>query len=194
MRPAEKLATYDDLLAMPEDVRAEILRGTIVTVPAPLPQHSKPQGALRGFVGRPFDDDDGAGGPGGWWIFLEVDVRFTIHDVLRPDLAGWRRERLPQPNVRPIDVVPDWICEVLSPSTSVRDRVDKKRLYAQHGVKHYWLVDPEARIVEALELEHGRWVDAGTFAAPDVARIPPFEAVEIPLARVFLPRDEGADG
>jgi hypothetical protein len=113
--PAAKLATYADLLRLPEDTRAEILGGSIVTAPAPLPKHSKAQRALGSFVGRPFDDDDGHGGPGGWWIFVKVDVQLTVHDVVRPDLAGWNRERLPDPGERrPIDVAPTWICEVFA--------------------------------------------------------------------------------
>jgi hypothetical protein len=83
-----KLATYSDLLALPADVRGEVLAGEVVTAPAPLPRHSKVQGAARRFVGGPFDDDDGRGGPGGWWIFVEVDVSLGPHDIVRPDLAG----------------------------------------------------------------------------------------------------------
>jgi len=114
--PAVQRATYADLLELPDDMRAEIVAGQIITAPAALPRHSKVQGAIRSFVGRPFDDDDGHGGPGGWWIFVEVDVQLGLHDVVRPDLAGWRRPRLLDPgDKRPIDVVPDWICEVLSP-------------------------------------------------------------------------------
>src|SRR5690242_15555671 len=101
--PAGRLATYEDLLRLGDDVRAEILDGQIVVSPAPLPRHSRTQRALSRFVGGPFDDDDGRGGPGGWWIFVEVDVRLSAHDVVRPDLAGWRRERLPKPgSARPI--------------------------------------------------------------------------------------------
>ena len=113
MDPARRRARYDDLLALPEEVHAEILGGEITTLPAPRPRHSKPQGALRRFIGGPFDDDDGFGGPGGWWIFVEVDVQLG-DDVVRPDLSGWRRERWPEPDTRPIQVVPDWVCEVLS--------------------------------------------------------------------------------
>lgn len=106
----ERLATWEDLLAFPEDVRVELIAGSIVTARTPLPRHAKPKGSLGRFIGGPFDDDDGHGGPGGWWIFLEVDVRFSPHDIVRPDLAGWRRERLPKPgDVRPIDVRPDWV-------------------------------------------------------------------------------------
>jgi len=185
---APKLATYEDLLALAEDVRAEILAGRVVTSPAPLPKHSKAQGAIRSFVGRPFDDDDGHGGPGGWWIFVEVDVQFGVHDVLRPDLAGWRRERLPDPaDRRPIDVVPEWVCEILSPSTATRDRVAKRALYAAHGVAHYWMVDVDARTLEAFELNENRWVLVGSYDDTATARIPPFEAIEIVIARLFLP-------
>ena len=106
---ALSLATYDELLALPDGERGEIVRGSLVLAPAPLPRHSKVQGALRRFIGGAFDDDDGRGGPGGWWVLLEVDVRLGRHDIVRPDLAGWRRERLLDPwDLRPIDVVPDW--------------------------------------------------------------------------------------
>ena len=184
---AARRATYEDLLALPDDVSAELIAGNLVTLPAPLPRHAKPQGSLRRFIGGPFDDDDGFGGPGGWWIFADVDVRFGEH-VLRPDLSGWRRERLPDPDVRPIEVVPDWICEIVSPSNEAHDRVTKRRLYATHGVAHYWIVDPEARTLEASTLEGGRWVDAGSFDESSLARIEPFTAVELSVGRLFLPK------
>ena len=188
---ARRRASYSDLLALPADVRAEIVAGEILTMPAPRPRHAKPARALGRFVGGPFDDDDGFGGPGGWWIFLDVDVQLGAH-VLRPDLSGWRRERLPDPDVRPIPVTPDWVCEVLSPSNEAHDRVTKRHLYAEHGVRHYWIIDPEARTLEAMTLAAGKWVDAGSFDENASARIPPFEAVEIPVGRLFLPRREEA--
>jgi Uma2 family endonuclease len=185
-----KLATYRDLLALPSDVHAEVLAGEIVTAPAPLPRHSKVQGAARRFVGGPFDDDDGRGGPGGWWIFVEVDVALGPHDIVRPDLAGWRRPRLPRPGaVRPIEVVPDWAAEILSPATAARDRVQKRNLYARAGIPHYWLIDPETRVLEALVLRDGVWLEAGVYDDSSTARIPPFEAIEIEVGRLFLPRD-----
>lgn len=191
---AMRRASYADLLALPEDVRAEILGGEITTAPAPLPRHSKAQGSLRRFVGGPFDDDDGHGGPGGWWIFLEVDVQLEVHEVVRPDLSGWRRERLPNPgDRRPIDVAPDWICEVISPSTAVRDRTTKRELYARHGVRHYWLLDPEARTLEAFELVDGRWVLLGAYGESAAVSVPPFEAIELPVGRLFLPRKSDGD-
>lgn len=177
-------------MALGERVKAELVAGEVVLSPAPRPRHSKSQGALRRFLGGPFDDDDGFGGPGGWWIFVEVDVRLGA-DVVRPDLAGWRRERLAVPDVRPIDVPPDWVCEILSESNAAHDRVTKRRIYAEHGIRHFWLVDPDARTLEALVLEGGRWVDAGSFDDAARARIAPFEAVELDIARLFLPRAPG---
>jgi Uma2 family endonuclease len=178
-------------LALPNEVRAELIGGEIVTAPARRPRHSKPQRALGAFIGKPFDDDDGFGGPGGWWNFVEVDVALGP-DVVRPDLSGWRRVRLPEPDVRPIAVTPDWICEVISESNQAHDRVTKRRLYAEHGVSHYWLVDPEARTLEAFSLENGRWVDVGSFDETSTARIAPFEAVELPVGRIFLPRSSSS--
>ena len=187
MQRGTKLATYDELLALPEGERFEVQAGALVASPARTPRHSKAQGSAYRIVGGPFDDDDGFGGPGGWWIFIEVDVRLGPHDIVRPDLSGWRRERLPEPDVRPIDVVPDWVCEVASPSTTSKDRVYKKHLYAERGVGHYWLVDPNARTLEALELVNGRWLEVGAYDETATARVPPFEAVEIPVGRLFLP-------
>lgn len=188
--PAPKLATYADLLALPEDVRAEVLAGEVVVSPSPSPRHATVQRTVSRFVGGPFHDDDGRGSPGGWWILVEVDVALGPNDVVRPDLSGWRRERLPRPGAtRPIEVVPDWVCEVLSPSTAARDRVAKRALYARAGVAHYWLIDPEARVLEALALRDGVWVEIGAYDDSATVRIAPFDAIELEVGRLFLPRD-----
>lgn len=192
MSAAPKLATYDALLELPEGTRAEVIAGSVEVMPAPRPRHSKVQGAIRRYVGGPFDDDDGDGGPGGWWIFVEVDIELSKHDIVRPDLSGWRRDRLADPDERPFTTVPDWVCEILSPSTVRHDRVLKRRLYAQHGVTHYWLVDPDARVLEALVLRDGQWVDVGVFDDTASARVAPFEAIEIPVGRLFLPKSSDA--
>ena len=185
-----KLATYADLLALHSDLRAEILAGEVVTAPAPLPRHSHVQGSARRFIGGPFQDDDGRGGPGGWWIFVEVDIALGRHDIVRPDLSGWRKERLPKPgSVRPIEVAPDWVCEILSPATAARDRVHKRNLYARASVPHYWLIDPAARVLEALSLRDGAWLELGVYGDESTARIPPFDAIELEIGRLFLPRD-----
>jgi len=186
---APRLATFEDLLDLPEDVRAEVLGGAVITSPAPLPKHSKAQRALGSFIGRPFDDDDGHGGPGGWWIFVEVDVQLGPHDVVRPDIAGWRRERLLTPaEQRPILVAPDWVCEVLSPSTAAHDRITKRDLYARSGVGYYWIVDVDVHTLEAFELVENRWLLIGTYGDDAVARIAPFGEVELAVGRIFLPK------
>jgi Uma2 family endonuclease len=187
---AGKLATYDDLVALPEGHRAEILGGVIVTPPSPLPRHGRAQRVVGRVIGGAFDDDDGHGGPGGWWILPEVDVRLSPHDIVRPDVAGWRRERLPEPwDLRPIDVVPDWICEILSPSNVADDRVRKRRLYAEHGVAFYWLLDPAARTLEALRLDGSTraWMEVGSYDGACVARVAPFDGIEIDVGRFFPP-------
>lgn len=186
MTAARKLATYEDLLSLPEDTPAELIGGELVAQPGALPRHGGVQGRISHRIGGPFDFD--GGGPGGWWILPEVDVRLGVHDVVRPDLAGWRRERLPSPwNTRPIDVVPDWIAEVLSPAGVKRDRVTKMRLYAGCGVPFYWLIDPAERCLEAYALEAGRWVLTGSHDDASLARIPPFEAIELPVGELFPP-------
>jgi Uma2 family endonuclease len=191
--PAAHKATYADLLVLGEDVRAEILGGAIEVGPAPLPRHSRAQRVLARQIGGPFDDDHGVGGPGGWWIFIEVEVELSVHDVVRPDVCGWRRERLPDPwDDRPIRVAPDWVCEVLSPSNAANDRVKKRRLYAAHAVPYYWLVDPGTRTLEALHLRDGVWVELGSWGDGDVVRIAPFSEIELDVERLFPPHPDAA--
>lgn len=126
-------------------------------------------------------------------IFPEADVALSPQDIVRPDLSGWRRERLPRPgSVRAIEVVPDWACDILSPSTAARDRVTKRRLYAQAGIPFYWLVDPELRVLEALALRDGTWLELGVYDDTATVRIAPFEAIELEVGRLFLPKE--ADG
>jgi Uma2 family endonuclease len=184
-----KLATYADLLALPEHIRAELIAGTIITQPGALPRHTRVQRVLGWVIGKPYDDDDGRGGPGGWWIFPEVDVALGPHDVVRPGVSGWRRQRLPEPgDLRPISVTPDWICEVHSPSSGAHDRVTKRRMYARAGVPYYWLIDPAERVVEALALRDGEWREIGVYDDTAIARIEPFAEVELEVGRLFLPR------
>lgn len=192
MDAARKLSTYEDLLALPEGVRGEVLSGSLVTAPAPLPRHAFVASSLTGEIGSPYGRGRG-GGPGGWWILPEVDVRLGRHDIVRPDLSGWRRERLPAPwNVRPIEVAPDWVCEIVSPSTASLDVVTKARLYAAAGIPHYWIVDPVARTLEARALHEGRWLVQG-FTAEEAARIAPFDAIELDLSLVFPPEPPVSD-
>lgn len=130
----------------------------------------------------------GRGGPGGWWILPEVDGEIEPGEVVRPDVSGWRRQRLPHPGgVRPIRVVPDWVCEVTSPTSGGRDRVYKRALYARTGVAHYWLINPAERVLEALALRDGQWLEIGAYGDGDLARIAPFSEVELDVGQLFLP-------
>jgi len=183
--PAHRLATYDDVLAA--DERVEVIGGQLETLPSARPRHGRVARAIAGAIGGPFDDDDGRGGPGGWWILTEVDVRLSPHDIVRPDVAGWRKERLTDLDTLPIDVRPDWVCEVLSPGTRLRDTRDKRRLFASAGISHYWLLDPDDRTLLALVLESDRWTEQGLYAEGDLARIAPFEALELDVGRLFPP-------
>lgn len=184
MAIARKLATYDDLLALPEDVRAEILAGEIVAQPSAGRGHQFITGRISRKVEGPFDFD---GRIGGWWFMQDVDIRFTPHDVVRPDHAGWRQSRLASPyGPQPVEVIPDWICEILSTNWKY-DRTYKSDLYATHGVGHYWLVDPVARYLEAFELKSGRWIRLGAYDESAIAPIPPFEALELKLSDIFGP-------
>lgn len=182
-------ATYEDLLALPEGTYAELDDGVIVQFHSPLPRHNYVQRTLGRFVGGPFQDDDDLGGPGGWWILTEVDVEFDRFNAKRPDIAGWKKERLSAPwDIRPITVVPDWICEILSPSTSNNDRKQKPWLYSRYGVKHYWIIDPEECLIEVFELQDGKWIWLSTWGRDDhEARIPPFEAIRLDIERLFPP-------
>ncbi|MEM6791617.1 MAG: Uma2 family endonuclease [Myxococcota bacterium] len=187
MTVAPKKASSEDLLGREEGERAEILAGEIRVQPAPRPRHSRAQGALRRFIGGRTTMTTGLRA-GRWWILLEVDVRLDAHEVVRPDLAGWRRKRLARPwDLRPLDVTPDWTCEILSRSNVATDRVYKRNLYARSGVPFFWLVDPQARILETLRLRDGVWLDAGTYDDSASVRSAPFDDVLLEVARLFPP-------
>jgi Uma2 family endonuclease len=172
-------ATYADLEALPEHVTGEIIDGTLYAWPRPRPRHSLAAIRLGSDLDLPFGR--GRGGPGGWWILSEPELRLD-RQVVVPDLAGWRRERMSEPPATVgIHVAPDWICEILSPTTARLDRKRKKQIYAEHGVLHLWLVDPALRTLEVYRLTQGRWLEIATFIDDDVARVEPFDAVELSL-------------
>ncbi len=150
---AEKIATYQDVLDAPPNVVAEIIGGRLVTHPRPAFRHGLAGSAIGGKLVPPFHFGDG--GPGGWWIIVEPEIHLG-NDIVVPDLAGWRRESLPEfPETAWIDVAPDWVCEIISPSTARYDRGEKREIYAREGVKHLWHVDPIDRLLEAFELQNG---------------------------------------
>jgi Uma2 family endonuclease len=182
--PAKRRATYEDLLAAPENVIAEILDGELVTQPRPAAPHARATSRLGGALDGPFDR--GKGGPGGWVILDEPELHLG-GDVIVPDLAGWRRERMPQ---LPMDaaffeLAPDWICEVLSPRTAVRDRTQKLAIYARERVTHVWIVDPRLRTLEVLRLEGDVYEHVDAWRDDAVVRAPPFEAIELELGALW---------
>ncbi len=176
-------ATYQDVLDAPPHKVAEILDGVLYTHPRPASWQAWAKSALGGNLGRPFRHGDG--GPGGWWIVNEPELHFG-EDVLVPDLAGWRRERLPEyPDTAYFTLAPDWVCEVLSPSTRALDTGAKRAVYAREGVVYLWLIDPAARALEAFELREGSWVllDMLTGGAP--VSLPPFDAISFSLGDLW---------
>ena len=180
-----KPSLYEQLLALPEHVAGEILNGELYAMPRPAGRHGLAASALNIDLGAPFGF--GRGGPGGWWIIPEPEVHFVRDvEVAVPDLAGWRRERMPElPEDHRFEIAPDWVCEILSPSTAKKDRVVKLPVYARYGVAHAWLVDPAARTLEAFELREGRWLLIAALKDDDRVAVPPFDAVEFGLADLW---------
>lgn len=176
---------YDELCALPDSVTGEILSGQLHTMPRPSGRHGVAGRGLGIDLGGPYDF--GRGGPGGWWIIDEPEIHFIRDtEVAVPDLAGWRRERMPQvPDDHRFEVVPDWVCEILSPSTARKDRFIKLPLYAKYGVAHAWLVDPEAHTLEAYELRGGFWTLIATLQDDAPVRVAPFDAIEFSLADLW---------
>jgi len=181
--PAKRAATYEDLCAVPDHLVAEILAGDLHTSPRPSAPHAVASSALGIEVGGPFQF--GRGGPGGWWILFEPEIHMG-NDVLVPDLAGWRRERLPEtPSGAYLTLTPDWVCEVVSPSTARTDRVLKLPIYAREGVGHVWLVNPIERTLDVYRLYDGHWVLLATYGDDALVRAEPFEAVELDLLHLW---------
>lgn len=138
-----------------------------------------------------YDDNDGEG-PGGWWIGVEVHWRIDATTAVVIDVAGWLRERLPDPPDGAVPIRPDWACEVLTPGDTARDLVDKAALYAAQGVPWYWIVDAEDGVLECRQNTGGKWQVHGTWKRGHVARVPPFDGVDLVLDKLFMPRKPGA--
>ena len=191
--PAEKRdrATYADVEAAPPHKVAEIIGGQLSLMPRPAPRHANAAGELVEQLRGPFHK--GRGGPGGWWILPEPELHFPdpaepgAIEVLAPDLAGWRRERMPElPETAYFTLAPDWVCEILSPSTEKRDREEKMPVYAREGVGVAWLVDPIARTLEVYVLGPGRrWKVPAVYRGAERVRVPPFEAAELDLGELW---------
>jgi Uma2 family endonuclease len=181
--PLDRPATYDDLCAVPEHLVAEIVDGELWTSPRPAPRHARAHSSLGGIIMTPYDH--GRGGPGGWWILDEPELHLGP-DVLVPDVAGWRRAQMPAlPQTAYFSLAPDWVCEVVSPSTARLDRAKKLPVYAREGTADCWIVDPLARTIEILRLDSGRWTLTATHEGRDVIRAEPFDAIEIELTLLW---------
>jgi Uma2 family endonuclease len=179
----KRRATYDDLRQVPPHRVAEIVEGQLYVSPRPASRHALASSALGSELGPPFHR--GRGGPGGWWIIDEPELHFG-DDVVVPDLAGWRRERLPEfPDTPAFSLAPDWACDVVSPSTERLDRAKKMPVYAAAGVPHLWLVNPTARTIEVYRLADSRWLLLATHEGAQRVRAEPFEAVELELAPLW---------
>lgn len=182
--PARRKATYQDLLEVPDHLVAEIIDGELYTSPRPAPRHANAASGIGGDLWGPFHRKPGdPNGPGGWWI-LDAPELHLGEDILVPDVAGWRRERLPTlPDKAFFSLAPDWVCEVPSPGTTRMDRIFKRRIYAREGVDYLWMVDPIARTREVSRRAGEVWQDAGLYAGEETIRAIPFDAIELDLSR-----------
>ena len=180
---AKRPATYQDVLDAPADRIAEIVAGTLHTQPRPSMPHALASSSLGSELGASFGRR--SGGHGGWWIIYKPELHLS-EDILVPDLAGWRRERMPAfPETAFVTLVPDWVCEVLSPSTRRLDLHEKRPVYARAGVTHLWLPDSLDRTLEAFALADGRWTLIATAQDDDPVSIPPFEASTFSLGELW---------
>lgn len=177
---AKKYATYEDLYTIPENTIGEIINGQLIVTPRPSRKHIYATSTLDKKLGPPYQFGENRG-PGGWVILIEPEIGLGEH-VLVPDLAGWKRERyLEEEPHNWISVSPDWICEIISPSTEAHDRDEKMSIYAQYGVPYAWLINPIIKSLEAYKLLSESWLRFATYSGNKKVRIEPFEQVEIDL-------------
>jgi len=188
--PPPGQATYADLEALPERYVGEIIDGTLYAQARPASPHAQAASALGVLLGnafgRRFGNSGDGGQPGGWCLLLEPELHLGS-DVLVPDIAGWRRERMPQvPKVPGFELAPDWLCEVASPATRKLDRSLKLERYHRAGVGHVWLVEPEDHFIEVYRRTEEGWLRVGHFSGEDEPRVEPFEALPLMLAELWL--------
>jgi Uma2 family endonuclease len=182
-KPAKRRASYDDVLAAPTGKVAEVVEGELYVHPRPAGPHAAAATALGAELVPPFGR--GRGGPGGWILLAEPELHLGA-DILVPDLAGWRRTTMDHiPNVAFFEVRPDWVCEVLSPSTEAVDRTGKLAAYAREGVAHAWLVHPLLQTLEVLRLDGDRWAPVATYRDAAAVRAEPFDAIAFPLGALW---------
>lgn len=182
-RLLKKNATYEDLCAVPEHFVAEIIGGELYANPRPASPHGFAGSVLGAKLMNPFQF--GENGPGGWWFINEPELHFGA-DVLVPDIAAWRRERMPVvPSVAYFTLSPDWVCEVISPSTESIDRKKKQSIYARESVNHLWFVDPLKQTLEVFRLASARWTLLAVPEGDEARRLEPFDAIEFPLGALW---------
>ncbi|HVK85909.1 MAG TPA: Uma2 family endonuclease [Kofleriaceae bacterium] len=179
--PRRSPASYEDLLALPDNLVGELVAGELYASPRPAPRHAAATGAIFGELDGPFKR--GRGGPGGWLILFEPELHLG-DDALVPDLAGWRRTRMPE---MPVDLpyfilAPDWVTEVSSPSTAALDRGPKLAAYAREHVPHVWIIDPIAQVLEVLELDGATYRIIMVASGEQRVRAVPFDAIELDLS------------
>jgi len=185
-KPSTKPPTLADLDALPPGIVGEIIDGVLYTMTKPRMRHQRTGTGISADLRGPFDL--GRGGPGGWWIVTEPGIELPNTPEISPDVAGWRRERMPEmPGDEPIRVVPDWVCEILSKNTRRHDQVVKMPYYAKIGVAYAWVADAEARVLVAYRLESGAWRVIGTYSNETEARIEPFDTVPVNVADWWPP-------
>ena len=185
-------ASYQDVLAAPPYKVAQVVDGKLHLMARPAPPHAQAGGGIYATIRGNFGSGkDGKSGLGGWWIFYEPEVHFGSppdEDILVPDIAGWRRERMPtRPETAYFTVVPDWVCEVLSPSTREYDLGEKSDVYAREGIPHFWVIDPELRSLAAYELRDTKWTLLATVTDDAPVSLPPFAAISFPLGDLWWP-------
>ncbi len=106
--------------------------------------------------------------------------------MIVPDLAGWKKDRLPKlPETAYFELPPDWVCEVLSPSTARYDRVSKMRIYAINEIPYYWVIDPIGRTLEIFVLQDETYRMEIGFTGSDEVLAPPFEAIGLDLGALW---------
>jgi Uma2 family endonuclease len=182
-KPVLTPATYADLEKVPPHLVAEIIHGVLETHPRPVPRHATASAALGSEVSAPFQR--GSGGPGGW-IFMNEPELHLGSNVLVPDIAGWHKERLPAlPDTPYLTAPPDWVCEILSPSTARLDQGPKRRIYGEFGVSFLWLLDPATRVLDAYQLVSTKWMLLGTATGSGEVCLPPFDAISFSLDVLF---------
>lgn len=182
---AQRRSLYEQLEDLPEGLTGEIIDGQLHTEPRPAPRHALAATNLAAELIGPYSR--GRNGPGGWWILVEPALHFRRDaEVLVPDLAGWRRARMADlPLDQRLEIPPDWICEVLSPSTRSKDREIKMPLYASYGVAYAWLIDGSTQTLEAYELRGSAWAQLGVYSVDSAPGVAPFETASFRIADLW---------